>query len=375
MSQGNLATGVFQDLTIVDISGSVATSYAAKLFADYGAVVVNVEPAKGFPTRELQPLLSNGDSAMHGYLHTNKQSVVGQCSYFNEEPLSTRADLLIYDPNLLPQQDYLAGISCSTCAISWYGLTGPYAKLPGSDAAIQALSGLIRGIGTAEGPPIIPPGYQAQMIGGLSAFNGALGHLLAMRLGNLESQFQLDASILEANMCFTDLAAVNAYIGNPLAPRMGINRFPPTYPLGIWPCKDGWLGVTTLTPSQWKAFCKLLNMEHYADVELFQSSVARLESSDLLEPEILQALSQHSAEDLFYRGQAMRIPLARVPTMEELFNVDQYNSRNAFSPITMAGDSFSAPSTPFRLFATPPHFGGPVASLGADNHRWSITRG
>ena len=64
---------------------------------------------------------------------------------------------------------------------------------------------------------MIPPGFQAQIIGGLSAFNGALGHLLAQRMGNRCDPFQLDASILEANMCFTDLAAINAYLGNPAA--------------------------------------------------------------------------------------------------------------------------------------------------------------
>ncbi len=370
MSQSSSA-GVFQDLTIIDVSGSVATSYAAKLFADYGALVVNLEPAQGFLTRQLAPLLASGESAMHGYLHTNKQSVVGQQRFLRDEPVTAQADLVIYDPNHLPQTDFLTDIGCSTCAISWYGLTGPYANMRGSDATIHALCGLMRGIGTPEGPPIIPPGYQAQMIGGLSAFNAALGHLLAVKLGNLQPGFQLDNSILEANMCFTDLAAVNAYNDNPLPPRMGINRFPPTYPLGIWPCKDGWLGVTTLTPSQWKAFCKLLGMEHFADVELFQSSVSRLESSDLLEPEILQALTQHSAEDLFYRGQAMRIPLARVPTMEELFSVDQYAHRNAFSKVSVGDASFAAPSTPFRLFASPPNFGGPVAALGAHSQRWS----
>jgi len=110
-------------------------------------------------------------------------------------------------------------------------------------------------------------------------------------------------------------------------------------------------------------------------VELFQSSVSRLESSDLLEPEILQKLLEHSAEDLFYRGQAMRIPLARVPTMEELFSVDQYTSRNAFSQVSVGDEVFAAPSTPFRLFATPPHFGGPVAELGADSHRWTQANG
>ena len=59
----NAEQGVFQDLTIVDVSGSVATSYAAKLFADYGAAAINLEPADGFNTRMLSPLLATGDSA------------------------------------------------------------------------------------------------------------------------------------------------------------------------------------------------------------------------------------------------------------------------------------------------------------------------
>ena len=173
-------------------------------------------------------MLSSGDSAMHGYLHTNKYSVLASHSLFQDEPVASQADLVIFDPEHLPNMDYLTDIDINTCAVSWYGLTGRYSSFKGSNAAVHALSGLMRGIGAVEGPPVIPPGYQAQMIGGLSAFNGALGHLLAQRLGNLTTPFKLDASILEANMCFTDLGAINAYNENPLPPRMGINRFPPT---------------------------------------------------------------------------------------------------------------------------------------------------
>ena len=168
-------------------------------------------------------------------------------------------------------------------------------------------------------------------------------------------------------MCLTDLLAINAFNKNPLPPRMGINRFPPTYPLGIWPCKDGWLGVTALTPSQWKAFCELLSLDDFTDVSFFNASVNRLASADVIEPAIIQALATYSAEELFHKGQALRIPLARVPTMEELFAVDQYVSRQAFSSISMHDTTFLAPSIPFRLFATPPHFGGRVAALGEDN--------
>ena len=362
----------FDGLKVVDISGTVATSYACKLFADYGARVTNVEPPQGFPTRQLKPFLpkARGEepvSAMHGYLHCNKASMVGNHNNLATEPAITQADLIIYDPATLPSEDSLAGININTCAISWFGLTGPYAQYQGSDGVIQALTGLMKGIGEKDGPPIIPNGVQAQIVGGLCAFNGALGHLLGQLMGNLTQPFALDNSIFEANMCLTDLMAINAFNDNPLPPRMGINRFPPSYPLGIWPCKDGWLGVTALTPSQWRAFCLLLCLDDFIDVDFFNASINRLASADVLEPAIMRALESCSAEALFHKGQAMRIPLARVPTMEELFTVDQYVSRQAFSSISMNDKTFLAPSIPFRLFTTPPHFGGRVAALGEDN--------
>jgi len=62
---------------VVDMSGSVATTYCAKLFADYGATVINLETAQGFPTRQLRPFTKGPscDSAMHGYLNADKKSV------------------------------------------------------------------------------------------------------------------------------------------------------------------------------------------------------------------------------------------------------------------------------------------------------------
>ena len=86
---------------------------------------------------------------------------------------------------------------------------------------------------------------------------------------------------------------------------------------------------------------------------------------------ILEKLQKHSAEELFYKGQQARIPLARVPTMEELFEVDQYVNRNAFSKATQAGHNYQVPSTPFRLFKTPPNFGGPVSAVGQDQEDWN----
>ena len=94
-------------------------------------------------------------------------------------------------------------------------------------------------------------------------------------------------------MCLTDLGAIACFNDEPIQERMGINRFSPTYPLGIWPCKDGWLGVTVLTPSQWLAFCQLLGLDDLAAEPKYGISSNRLDDVDIIEPRILEALLQH----------------------------------------------------------------------------------
>ena len=357
----------FDDLLVVDIGGTIATGYAGKLYADYGARVVNVEPENGFDTRQVGPFLANGDSALHGYLHANKEHVVEANSVL-DHPAIAAADLVLLDPNTLPSPLSVEDFNTNVCAISWFGLNGPYAQYQATDQAIYALIGLMQGVGKPGEPPIIQTGYHAQILGGVSAFNGSLGYLVGQH--DKTNAFLLDASILEANLCLTELGAIASFNDMPLPQRMGINRFAPTYPLGIWPCKDGWLGVTVLNPGQWLAFCELLGLPDLAVNPEYQSSMARLNAAHIIEPRILEALSNKSAEDLFYQGQDKRIPLARVPTMAELFSVDQYRERRVFSEFTSEGIQFEGPSCPFRLMETPPKMGGEVSRLGADNALW-----
>lgn len=367
--QGRGIMGALSGLQVVDVSGTVATAYCAKLFADYGADVVNLEPGDGFPTRRLAPFIPQVEadraSAMHAYLSARKRSVcVEALSSRALQSLLGRADLVLDDGHSPLPLD-----ACTLRnSVSWFGLTGPYADFVGSDAQCFALNGMLRLIGRAEGPPIIPTGYQAQFVGGVTAFVASLGQVLAGELGNRDEPVHLDTSLFEANMCFTDVGVITQYNTGLQADRMGVNRLPPTYPLGVFPCRDGWIGLSVLTPKQWHAFCALLDMHDMADVPLFQSAAARGEAADLLEPMFTARLLELSAEDLFYRGQAAGIPLARVPTMEELFGVDQFVARNAFVDVQVTPErALRVPSVPFRLFVTPPELGGAVAAVGEHN--------
>lgn len=353
-------------ILVVDLAGSVATTYCSKLFVDYGATVVNLEPEVGFPTRQLAPFIDEAstESAMHGYLNANKKSV--RRDLISDDAIAallSEANLVLGDGTDIRLFD-----SRLRMDISWYDDCGPYADFIGSDAQCFALNGMLRNIGHADGPPLIPTGYQAQIVGGMTAFVGAMGQVLAQELNADGAGLHMRTSIFEAMMCFTEVGAITAYNTGLEGERLGINRFPPTYPLGVFPCADGWIGLTVLTPGQWHSFCELLDLAEFSQIELFQSAVGRLESVDLLEPLICEKLLGFSAEDLFYRAQNVGVPLARVPTMEELFAVDQFVHRNAFAGIDFGtGADLLAPTIPFRLFATPPILGGVVAPLGADS--------
>jgi crotonobetainyl-CoA:carnitine CoA-transferase CaiB-like acyl-CoA transferase len=369
----NATGGALRGIRVVDIGGSVATGYCGKLFADHGARVVDVEPPGGAATRQLAPFVPGAEaveaSALHRWLSTNKSSVV-----LDIDDPSDRAALnqLCTDADVVLTADARRAAAIETdspqlvrVSITWFGLDGPYAERAGSDAVIQSLAGMVRGIGSPDAPPLLPTGYQAQVIGGLTAFIGALAQVLGREMGNAAGPVTLDTSIFEANLCFTEVGGVAGWNTDLVGKRLGVNRFPPTYPLGVFPCRDGWIGVTVLTPSQWHAFCALLGIDDVAHVPAYQTALGRLEAAATLEPLFTPRLREFGALDLFHRAQRARIPLALVPTMEQLFGIDQFVERGAFAPIQHAdGARLDGPVVPFRLYATPAAANGRTPRLG-----------
>jgi len=383
-----MTPAALQGLRVLDVSGTVAAAYCGKLFADHGAEVVNVEPPGGHPIRALPPFKGAPgveSSGLAAYLSVNKRSVVldlaAEPDRMSFERLSAAADVLIADRDLTDGGlDALAarhpGLVCTS--VSWFGRSGPYARYRGSDGVVHSLTGLVRGIGSPEGPPILPSGYQAQIIGGLTAYVATLGLLIGRRLGH-PSAGVLDVSILEANLCFTETGAVAAFQApaGPALPRLGINRLRPTFPMGIYPCRDGWIGITALTPSQWLSLTELTDLPELGGEPRYYSTLERLADADHIEALMKPRFLERTAAEWFHRGQALRIPLALVPTMAELIGIDQFAERGAFVAVSHADiGTFVAPNTPFRLFATPPLASGRAPRLGAHQHEvmaaWSM---
>ena len=359
--------GALAGIHVVDLAGTVATAYCGKLFRDLGAAVTNLEPpGEGHPIRRLPPVHREAPtpeaSALATWLSLGKRSVAALPEAPEARNLLQAADLVL-DVDAAVERHLFDGQT--RLSISWFGASGPYAGRAATDPVISTHTGAARAIGPPEGPPILATGYTPQIVAGTLAFVGATGHLLARETGRLDTPLHLEVSILEAAMCITEPGPPGTLATGEIRPRIGINRFWPTYPVGIYPCRDGWLGVTTVTPSQWRSFCSLLGLDELGSDPRYQVSINRLEDADRIDAAIGPPLLERTAREWVEAGQAARVPLAHAPTPAELFDLEQFRDRSAWIEAAHADQvSFRAPGTPFRLHRTPAANGGQAPRLG-----------
>ena len=370
-------------LKIVELAQGVAAPYLGKLFADFGAEVIKVEPpGVGDEARTLPPLTDGVDfpeaSGLFAYLNANKKSATLDLRQAKGAALAERlcrgADVVI--ENFTPGALDRVGLGFNELSrknpnliyvsLTWFGQDGPYQDFKGGDAMIHALSGVSFYIGPKEGPPYLPGGYQAQFVGGVTAFVPAMGAIVGRKRGHRGQH--VDVSVLESNLCFTETGISSfANTGEP-GKRHGVNRFIPTYPACAFPCKGGWIGANVLTPAQWQGLCDLIGLPELKENPDYSTSILRLEHADELEPVLAARFLARTAEEWFHLAQARRIPFSLVPTMAELLASPHFSERQSFGPISHTDiGTFQAPTVPFKLLKTPALCGGASPRLGQHN--------
>jgi crotonobetainyl-CoA:carnitine CoA-transferase CaiB-like acyl-CoA transferase len=123
-------------LRVLQTGSGVALDYCGKLFADFGADVVKLEPPDGDPLRRFPPVLAGGESGVFAWLNTNKRSVTETQQAW--DALLPGADLV------LDGRRCGAGVSLGlggsgtaesgpdVSFVSWPGLARPSTTFPGS---------------------------------------------------------------------------------------------------------------------------------------------------------------------------------------------------------------------------------------------------
>lgn len=372
---GTTGQGALAGVRVVDLGGEVAAAYCGALFAACGADVVRIEPPGGDVVRRLPPFAEGvarpEGSGMQMFLDAGKRSLaLDHATPRGAEiarALAREADLVIeaLSPEAAAALDLPAAAPGAVhVSLSWFGREGPGRDWRGVDAVAMAAAGFLHPIGPEEGPPLVPGGYQSQINGGLVGFVAAMTALTGQAQG--DGGARVDVSLAEAQAAYAESGAVRfAYDGAPPRGRKGVNLFPPIAPQTIFPCADGWVGVTCVTPMQWRAMCGLIGAPELADDPRFASSYARFDNFDALYAEFVPRLKTKPAAYWFHEGQKARVPTAMVPTMAELATLDHLRAREAFGRYEHPdAPSFEAPAIPWKFAATPLARGGRAPRLG-----------
>ncbi|HEX2890819.1 CaiB/BaiF CoA-transferase family protein [Vineibacter terrae] len=354
-------SGPLAGLTVLECPDGVATRYCGRLFTAHGATVLQAGP----PDATGVGYGGSASAAYAAWLDHGKRPVARDLG----QALGQAVDLVIagQGPADVAAVDAALGAAGASNAIrlglTWFAPDGPYAGWGGTDAVIQAMSGVAYATGPKDGAPMLPRGHAPQVVGGATAFIVAMAALIGRDAGWRGRR--IDVNILDANLCFSEGGAAGLALTGDKVVRRGVNRFTPTFPGGIYQASDGWIGVTALTPPQWTALCDMIGHSELARDPASLVTLQRLNAADAFDRVLVPAFKTRPAAYWLTEGQGRRIPLAPVPDLAALPRTPHWQGRGSFAPVPGTASAVG-PTQPFRIdsFLPPEGEGAPKGRKG-----------
>jgi crotonobetainyl-CoA:carnitine CoA-transferase CaiB-like acyl-CoA transferase len=363
---------LLEGVRVLEFATGVAGPYAGKLFADYGADVVKVEPSEGDEARRWGPFLtptSDPDSsALFLHLNTNKRSITldPSCDRGHDlaERLISSADVVIesYQPGTLEawglgfEKMKAVNPSITLTSITPFGQDGPYRDYRGSEIVYWALTGM-NFTREWDGQPITLGGNLAQYQAGNLAAAATMAALMqaeATGEGVHVDASHLLAQVGSASGAMTYLVG-HAYNGRTSAPARPSAEAPSTrspfgpLPNGAFRCTDGAVMVSTL--QAWAP--RMLRV--IGDAELFAifGDVQRLAepaTADRVNEIVAGWFATRSRVDAMTQAQAAGWPVTAVQSPAELARDTHFVERGAVivTEHPVAG-RVSQPGPPFHI--------------------------
>ena len=253
-------------------------------------------------------------------------------------------------------------------SVSNFGQTGPYRDYKGSEIIFYGMGGEMCATGFDDREPIKLGGtvglYQAGTIAAVATM-GALFGAKGDDIGQL-----VDVSIFETQISSQDRRTSSLvgyqYTGK-ISPRLPLATA--GYPLGIYPCQDGyfeWFGGLVYFP---RVVAMLGNPEFLQEPRWYTPQAqSDPEMVDEFNGYFLGWCLEHTKKELWEIGQSNRVISAPVNTVEDVLNDPEFTKRGAFALMNHpeAGE-VRIPGRPFIMGETPWDLRRPAPTLGQHN--------
>ncbi|HVF64893.1 MAG TPA: CoA transferase [Casimicrobiaceae bacterium] len=351
-----MSEGALSGVRVVDLSRVLAGPLCTQILADQGADVVKIEPPKGDETRSFgPPFMPSGDAAYFSALNRGKRSLSLDLSRAEGRAVVERllddADVLV--ENFLPGTMVRWKLDYATvgprhhrlvyCSITGFGGDGPFGKLPGYDAVLQAVCGLMSVNGTVETGPTR---LGVPVVDHLTGYVAAVAILTALYARERTGAGQhIDTTLFDSAMSLLVPHAAN-FLYSAREPQLLGSAHPNIAPYDKFRARDREIFLGVANDGQFTRLCEQLGAEVIATDSRFATNASRVEHREALRAALEDVLVDHDAEALCTKLMAAGVPAGSVnpvstalsqphATHRELV-VEQGDYRGLASPVRLS---------------------------------------
>ena len=362
--------GSLAGIKVIDISRVLAGPSCTQILADHGAQVIKVEPPAGDETRKWGPPFKDGGASYYMGVNRNKRAIVldlsvpaGREVLFD---LLADADVLVENFKTGTMEKWGMGFEevlsrrlprLVQCRITGFGADGPLGGLPGYDAVVQAMSGLMSINGNPDsgatriGVPVV------DMSTGL---NAALGVAMALFERSRSGRGQLvEAALYDVAISLLHPQGANWFMDGKPQRLLG-NGHPNIVPYDKFPTRTVDIFIGVGNDGQFRALTKVLGRDDLAADPRYESNAARGANRPQLREQLVATLAEHDGEALCERLAQAGVPagpvrdvgtaLSHPHTLHREMAVELEGYRGTGVPVKMS-------RTPGSVRTPPPRYG------------------
>lgn len=379
-----MSRGALEGISILDLGHLVSAPFCAKLFADFGADVIKVEPPAGDLARQWGPFPHDRPdpekSGLFFFCNTDKRGITLDASTPHGRDillqLVRHADVVI--ENHHPAQMRTWGIDYPVLAaanpdlvmisVTPFGQTGPYSAWHGYDLnAFHLTAAGSRYLGRPGEMPLEPGTFTADFYGAMTGAAWGLAAVYGLRQAGGGQHIDVSCAEVIAAV-FVALQTVAAYaLDGTFETRSGVGMSLAA-PASILPCKDGHVWMLALQPGQWNGLKEVMGNPEWMQRDIFRDMFARGQNQDVLYRELARWTAAHSKMEIMEKCQAVGCPVTAVFTVAEAADHPHLRERGYIvdldHPVLGRVRDFGAP---FKLPECPGGPRQPAPLLGQHN--------